>query len=208
MRRSPWSARPARARPRSPLSSRGSTASAAAGSIGGVDVRDYSLVELRSLVATAFEEPAVLDERQRTSRSRRSTPPGRSRERSRSPGDFVHDLPWGLDTGSASRACRSRAVSGGASPGPCRARAAQGAGVNDTLSALDIHTEKLVEEALSASSHPRPAWSSPTASTVLLADGSPAPGRHDHPRQGTAILATVRRAKLLAADSRSREASA
>ena len=56
----PWSARPDRARPRSPRSSPGSTTSPAGRvTVDGVDVRDVALAELRRVVATAFEDPML-----------------------------------------------------------------------------------------------------------------------------------------------------
>ena len=81
-RPSPWSAPPARARPRSPRWSAGSTTSPAGRvTLDGVDVRDLPLAQLRAVVATAFEDAdAVLDERPGEPHAR---PPGRHRRRGR-----------------------------------------------------------------------------------------------------------------------------
>ena len=77
--------------------------------------------------------------------------------------DFVHDLPWGLDTRIGEQGL---ALSGGQRQRLALARAVLAKPkvlvLDDTLSALDVHTEKLVEEALAGCSPPRPVWSSPT----------------------------------------------
>ena len=86
--------------------------------------------------------------------------------------DFVHDLPWGLDTRIGEQ---GMSLSGGQRQRLALARAVLAQPrvlvLDDTLSALDVHTEKLVEEAL------RRVLAETTglivahrASTVLLAD--------------------------------------
>ena len=64
--------------------------------------------------------------------------------------EFVHDLPWGLDTRIGEQGL---ALSGGQRQRLALARAVLARPkilvLDDTLSALDVHTEKLVEEALS-----------------------------------------------------------
>jgi ATP-binding cassette subfamily B protein len=64
--------------------------------------------------------------------------------------EFVHDLPWGLDTRIGEQGL---ALSGGQRQRLALARAVLAKPrilvLDDTLSALDVHTEKLVEEALS-----------------------------------------------------------
>ena len=85
---------------------------------------------------------------------------------------FVHDLPWGLDTRIGEQ---GMSLSGGQRQRLALARAVLAQPrilvLDDTLSALDVHTEKLVEEAL------RRVLADATgivvahrASTVLLAD--------------------------------------
>src|SRR3954451_20242779 len=143
--------------------------------IDGVDVRDYSLKELRSLVATAFEEPTLF-----SMSARENLTLGRADATEEEIGealqiaqaDFVHELPWGLDTRVGEQ---GMSLSGGQRQRLALARAVLAQPrvlvLDDTLSALDIHTEKLVEEAL------RRVLAETTglvvahrASTVLLAD--------------------------------------
>jgi len=143
--------------------------------IDGVDVRDLSLAHLRSLVATAFEEPTLF-----SMSARENLTLGRAEaheEEIRSALDvsqagFVHDLPWGLDTRVGEQ---GMALSGGQRQRLALARAVLAQPkvlvLDDTLSALDVHTERLVEEAL------RRVLADTTglvvahrASTVLLAD--------------------------------------
>ena len=98
-RRSPSSAPPAPARPRSPRSSRGSTTSPAAASRSTVSTCATStLVALRSLVATAFEEPTLF-----SMSARENVTLGRSDAAEDdvlaaleiAQAGFVHDLPVG-----------------------------------------------------------------------------------------------------------------
>ena len=143
--------------------------------IDGVDVRDLPLAHLRSLVATAFEEPTLF-----SMSARENLTLGRAEaheEEIRSALDvsqagFVHDLPWGLDTRVGEQ---GMALSGGQRQRLALARAVLAQPkvlvLDDTLSALDVHTERLVEEAL------RRVLADTTglvvahrASTVLLAD--------------------------------------
>ena len=143
--------------------------------IDGVDVRDLPLAHLRSLVATAFEEPTLF-----SMSARENLTLGRAdahEEEIRSALDvsqagFVHDLPWGLDTRVGEQ---GMALSGGQRQRLALARAVLAQPkvlvLDDTLSALDVHTERLVEEAL------RRGLADTTglvvahrASTVLLAD--------------------------------------
>ena len=143
--------------------------------IDGVDVRDLPLAHLRSLVATAFEEPTLF-----SMSARENLTLGRAEaheEEIRSALDvsqagFVHDLPWGLDTRVGEQ---GMALSGGQRQRLALARAVLAQPkvlvLDETLSALDVHTERLVEEAL------RRVLADTTglvvahrASTVLLAD--------------------------------------
>jgi ATP-binding cassette subfamily B protein len=120
--------------------------------IDGVDVRDLRLGQLRSIVATAFEDPTLfsMSARENLTLGR----PDASEEEIASAIDiaqahFVYDLPWGLDTRIGEQ---GMSLSGGQRQRLALARAVlAGPAVlvlDDTLSALDIHTEALVEEAL------------------------------------------------------------
>jgi ATP-binding cassette subfamily B protein len=143
--------------------------------IDGVDVRDYSLQELRSLVATAFEEPTLfsMSARENLTLGRADATDEEIDEALEvSQAGFVHDLPWGLETRIGEQ---GMSLSGGQRQRLALARAVLARPkvlvLDDTLSALDVHTEKLVEEAL------RRVLAETTglvvahrASTVLLAD--------------------------------------
>ncbi len=143
--------------------------------IDGVDIRDLTLTHLRSLVATAFEEPTLfsLSSRENLTLGRADATEAEIESAlDVSQSGFVHDLPWGLDTRIGEQ---GMALSGGQRQRLALARAVLAQPrilvLDDTLSALDVHTEKLVEEAL------RRVLASTTglvvanrASTVLLAD--------------------------------------
>ena len=143
--------------------------------IDGVDVRDMSLAHLRSLVATAFEEPTLFSMSARENLTLGRADADEDQIRSAievSQAGFVHDLPWGLDTRVGEQ---GMALSGGQRQRLALARAVLAQPrvlvLDDTLSALDVHTERLVEEAL------RRVLADTTglvvahrASTVLLAD--------------------------------------
>ena len=118
---------------------------------------------------------------------------------------FVHDLPWGLDTRIGEQGL---SLSGGQRQRLALARAVLAKPkvlvLDDTLSALDVHTEKLVEDAL------RRVLADATgivvahrASTVLLADKVALiqDGTITHVGRHSDLLATVRAYRdLLAAD--------
>jgi ATP-binding cassette subfamily B protein len=143
--------------------------------IDGVDVRDLDLEHLRTLVATAFEEPTLfsMSARENLTLGRADATEEEIQEALEvAQAEFVHDLPWGLATRIGEQ---GMALSGGQRQRLALARAVLAQPkvlvLDDTLSALDIHTEKLVEEAL------RHVLASTTglvvahrASTVLLAD--------------------------------------
>ena len=147
--------------------------------IDGVDVRELDLVHLRSLVATAFEEPTLFSMSARENLTLGRDPvadPATDAEIEQAldvaQAGFVHELPWGLDTRIGEQGL---ALSGGQRQRLALARAVLAKPkllvLDDTLSALDVHTEKLVEEALSR------VLASTTslvvahrASTVMLAD--------------------------------------
>lgn len=143
--------------------------------IDGDDVRDLPLASLRSMVATAFEEPTLF-----SMSVRENVTLGRADATDREIRDaleiaqatFVFDLPWGLDTRIGEQ---GMSLSGGQRQRLALARAILGRPrvlvLDDTLSALDVETEALVEEAL------RGVLADATglivahrASTVLLAD--------------------------------------
>jgi ATP-binding cassette subfamily B protein len=177
--------------------------------IDGVDVRDYSLQGLRSLVATAFEEPTLfsMSARENLTLGRADATEEEIEEALEiAQAGFVHDLPWGLDTRIGEQ---GMSLSGGQRQRLALARAVlaqpQVLVLDDTLSALDVHTEKLVEEAL------RRVLADTTglvvahrASTVLLADKVALlqDGTITHVGDHRELLATVPAYReLLAADS-------
>jgi ATP-binding cassette subfamily B protein len=143
--------------------------------IDGIDVRDYSLRELRSLVATAFEEPTLfsMSARENLTLGRAEATDDEIDEAlDVAQAGFVRDLPWGLETRIGEQ---GMSLSGGQRQRLALARAVLAQPkvlvLDDTLSALDVHTEMLVEEAL------RRVLADTTglivahrASTVLLAD--------------------------------------
>jgi ATP-binding cassette, subfamily B, bacterial len=143
--------------------------------IDGVDIRDLELTNLRTIVATAFEDPTLF-----SMSARENLTMGRSDASDEdvaqaievAQASFVYDLPWGLDTRIGEQ---GMSLSGGQRQRLALARAVLSKPrilvLDDTLSALDVHTEKLVEEAL------RRVLADATgivvahrASTVLLAD--------------------------------------
>jgi len=143
--------------------------------LDGVDVRELPLPHLRSLVATAFEEPTLF-----SMSARENLTLGRSDATEEeiasalevSQAGFVHDLPWGLDTRIGEQ---GMALSGGQRQRLALARAVLAQPrvlvLDDTLSALDVHTEKLVEEALQrVLAATTGLVVAHRASTVLLAD--------------------------------------
>jgi ATP-binding cassette subfamily B protein len=143
--------------------------------LDGHDVRDLPLVQLRSVVATAFEEATLfsMSVRENVSLGRPGATDDEVAEALRvAQADFVHDLPWGLDTRIGEQGL---SLSGGQRQRLALARAVLGRPsvlvLDDPLSALDVHTEALVETAL------REVLAQTTAlvvahraSTVLLAD--------------------------------------
>ncbi|MDF5751069.1 ABC transporter ATP-binding protein [Spongiactinospora sp. TRM90649] len=143
--------------------------------IDGHDVRDLPLPVLRSAVATAFEEPTLfsMSVRENLSLGRRDATEEEMREALEiAQAGFAYDLPWGLDTRIGEQGL---SLSGGQRQRLALARAVLSRPrilvLDDTLSALDVETEALVEEAL------RNVLRDATglivahrASTVLLAD--------------------------------------
>ena len=143
--------------------------------IDGHDVRDLALTELRSVVATAFEEPTLfsMSVRENLTLGRQDTTEEELDGAIRTAqAMFVYDLPWGLDTRIGEQGL---SLSGGQRQRLALARAVLSRPkilvLDDTMSALDVETEALVETAL------REVLREATgivvahrASTVLLAD--------------------------------------
>ena len=143
--------------------------------IGGCDIRDLSLDELRATVATAFEEATLF-----SASVRENVTLGRPDASEASlvealeiaQAGFVYQLPFGLDTRIGEQ---GMSLSGGQRQRLALARAVLGRPrvlvLDDPLSALDVQTEAHVQSAL------RNVLSTTTAlvvahrpSTVLLAD--------------------------------------
>lgn len=143
--------------------------------IGGVDIRDLPLDVLRHEIATAFEEPTLFSAsvRENVTLGRPASSEAEVAEAiDVAQAGFVHDLPFGLDTRIGEQGL---SLSGGQRQRLALARAVLGRPrvlvLDDPLSALDVHTEELVEAAL------RRVLASSTAlvvahrpSTVALAD--------------------------------------
>ncbi|HEU4545837.1 MAG TPA: ABC transporter ATP-binding protein, partial [Microlunatus sp.] len=121
-------------------------------SIDGVDVRDLSLKQLRTVVATAFEDPTLfsMSARENLTLGRPDASEADIAEAVEvAQAQFVYDLPWGLETRIGEQ---GMSLSGGQRQRLALARAVLSKPrvlvLDDTMSALDIHTEALVEEAL------------------------------------------------------------
>ena len=143
--------------------------------LDGHDIRELSLPALRQAVATAFEDPTLFS--MSVTENLKLGRPDASDEQVAeavrvAAADFVYDLPFGLDTRIGEQ---GMSLSGGQRQRLALARALLAAPailvLDDTLSALDVHTEAVVTEALSR------VLGSVTgvvvanrASTVLLAD--------------------------------------
>ncbi len=120
--------------------------------IDGVDIRELTLPCLRRVVATAFEEPTLF-----SMSARENITLGRpdasdadvAAAVEMAQAGFVFDLPWGLDTRIGEQ---GMSLSGGQRQRLALARAVLAEPrilvLDDTLSALDVHTEALVEKAL------------------------------------------------------------
>lgn len=143
--------------------------------VDGHDIRDLTLPCLRSVVVTAFEEATLFSMSVRenlTLGHADATEAEIRRALEVAQATFVYDLPWGLATRIGEQ---GMSLSGGQRQRLALARAVLAEPkilvLDDTLSALDVETEALVEEAL------RHVLAEATglvvahrASTVLLAD--------------------------------------
>jgi ATP-binding cassette, subfamily B, bacterial len=146
--------------------------------VDGIDIRELSLSALRRAVATAFEDPTLfsMSVAENLALGRPVDDPASDEQLSQAvevaAAGFVHDLPFGLDTRIGEQ---GMSLSGGQRQRLSLARALLAAPsilvLDDTLSALDVHTEAVVTEAL------RRVLGTVTgvvvanrASTVLLAD--------------------------------------
>ena len=143
--------------------------------LGGVDIRDLRLDQLRHAVTTAFEEATLFSAsvRENLALGRAGITDGDVAEAiDVAQADFVYELPFGLDTRIGEQGL---SLSGGQRQRLALARAVLGRPrvlvLDDPLSALDVHTEAQVEAAL------RRVLATTTAlvvahrpSTVLLAD--------------------------------------
>lgn len=143
--------------------------------LGGVDVRDLRLDQLRHAVSTAFEEATLFSAsvRENLSLGRSGISDDDVTEAiDVAQAEFVYELPFGLETRIGEQ---GMSLSGGQRQRLALARAVLGRPrvlvLDDPLSALDVHTEAQVEAAL------RRVLASTTAlvvahrpSTVMLAD--------------------------------------
>jgi ATP-binding cassette subfamily B protein len=176
--------------------------------IDGQDIRELSLPALRQAVATAFEDPTLFS--MSVAENLRLGRPDATDEQLAQAIDvaaaqFVYDLPFGLDTRIGEQ---GMSLSGGQRQRLSLARAILAAPkilvLDDTLSALDVHTEAIVEEALRRVLHAVTGIVvAHRASTVLLADKVALleNGTITHVGTHAELLATVPQYRyLLAAD--------
>jgi ATP-binding cassette subfamily B protein len=143
--------------------------------VDGQDIRELSLPALRQAVATAFEDPTLFS--MSVAENLRLGRPDATDEQMAqaieiAAAQFVYDLPFGLDTRIGEQ---GMSLSGGQRQRLSLARAILAAPkilvLDDTLSALDVHTEAVVEEALRRVLHSVTGIVvAHRASTVLLAD--------------------------------------
>jgi ATP-binding cassette, subfamily B, bacterial len=120
--------------------------------LDGHDVRDLTLRSLRRHVGVAFEEPTLFSASVRENLllgHADATDEDIDIALRTAQAEFVHDLPWGLETRVGEQGL---SLSGGQRQRLALARAIIGRPqvlvLDDPLSALDVHTESLVEEAL------------------------------------------------------------
>ena len=179
--------------------------------IDGTDIRELSLSALRTVVATAFEDPTLfsMSVAENLRLGRAQDDPADDEELARAieiaAAQFVYDLPYGLQTRIGEQ---GMSLSGGQRQRLSLARAILSAPrilvLDDTLSALDVHTEAVVTEALQrVLAGVTAVVVAHRASTVLLADKVALldGGTVTHIGTHADLLATVPRYRyLLAAD--------
>lgn len=180
--------------------------------IDGTDIRELSLDALRTTVATAFEDPTLFS--MSVAENLKLGRPDATEDELRSAveiaaAQFVYDLPYGLQTRIGEQ---GMSLSGGQRQRLSLARAILAAPrvlvLDDTLSALDVHTEAVVTEALGrVLAGVTAVVVAHRASTVLLADKVAlldtvdGAGTITHIGTHAELLATVPRYRfLLAAD--------
>jgi ATP-binding cassette subfamily B protein len=161
--------------------------------LDGTDVRRLPLAELRSRVGCAFEDPTLFSASVRENVSYGAPDADEAAVEAAlamAQAGFVHDLPWGLDTRIGEQ---GMALSGGQRQRVALARAILARPslliLDDPLSALDVHTEARVTEALRGLlaettalvvAH-RPSTVSLADRVALLRDGTiTATGTHSH----------------------------
>jgi ATP-binding cassette subfamily B protein len=166
--------------------------------LDGHDVRDIELSSLRRLAGVAFEEPTLFSMSVRENLTlgwTDATDTEIAEALAVAQAEFVHELPWGLDTRVGEQGL---SLSGGQRQRLALARAVLGKPrvlvLDDPLSALDVHTEALVEKALTRVLSGttallvvhRPSTVALADRVALLRDGAiVATGTHSH------LLATV-----------------
>ena len=176
--------------------------------LDGVDLRDLDLDQLRSLIGTAFEDPILfsMSARENLTLGRPDASDDDIVEAVRvARAEFVYDLPWGLETRLGEQGL---SLSGGQRQRLALARAIlvrpRVLVLDDTMSALDIHTEAEVEEALKSTLGGVTAIVvAHRASTVMLADrvAMLVAGKIAHVGSHADLLATVPEYReLLSAD--------
>lgn len=120
--------------------------------LDGRDVRELSLAELRGSIGFAFEDPILFSASVRENLLM-GRPEADEEDLERAldvaQARFVDDLPWGLETRIGEQ---GYSLSGGQRQRLALARAVLGRPrllvLDDPLSAVDVHTEELIEEAL------------------------------------------------------------
>jgi ATP-binding cassette, subfamily B, bacterial len=166
--------------------------------LDGHDIRELTLDSLRAVVGVAFEEATLfsMSVRENLTLGRADATDEEIAEAlAVAQAEFVHELPWGLDTRVGEQGL---SLSGGQRQRLALARAVLGRPrvlvLDDPLSALDVHTEALVEEALARVLHGttalvvvhRPSTVALADRVALLSDGEiVAVGTHSE------LLATV-----------------
>jgi ATP-binding cassette subfamily B protein len=143
--------------------------------IDGHDIRDLTLVSLRTAVASAFDDPTLfsMSVRENLTLGRPDASEADVQQALEvAQAQFANDLPWGLETRVGEQ---GMSLSGGQRQRLALARAVLAKPavlvLDDTLSALDVHTEALVEEALqNVLSETTGIVVAHRASTVMLAD--------------------------------------